>query len=395
MKNNNLYNLKKTNSKRINKTLCVISHTEHYFDENKKIVGWGTTILELNHLADAFENVYHIAMLHEGQAPPSSLPYNSDRIKFIALPPLGGKTLISKIRIIENIPKVIRTVNSNLKEVDFFQFRGPTGIGVFLIPYLIFLKNKIGWFKYAGNWNQKNAPFGYSIQRFFLRNQRRTVTINGKWPKQPKQCLTFENPTLTDEDVKTGKHCVENKDYTGKLNFCFVGRLEDAKGVELILEAFNNISDPSQRIGTIHFVGEGEKFNSYIDLARKNSFNCVFHGGLPREKVFEVYAESHVFLLPSIASEGFPKVIAEAICYGCVPVVSNVSSITQYIKSEHNGFVLQETSSKCLIDELSMILSMSSENFKKLFERSEEMIKKFTFKHYIDRIKNEILVDDI
>lgn len=71
--------------------IAIISHTEHYKQPNGTIVGWGPTVSELNHLAQDFEEIYHIAFLHSGPPPPSSLPYTSPNIKFIALRPVGGK----------------------------------------------------------------------------------------------------------------------------------------------------------------------------------------------------------------------------------------------------------------------------------------------------------------
>ena len=81
-----------------------------------------------------------------------------------------------------------------LGHIDYFQFRAPTGIGVYVIPFLTLYTKTPGWFKYAGNWNQNPAPLGYRIQRRFLKKQNRIVTINGSWDNQPKHCLTFENP---------------------------------------------------------------------------------------------------------------------------------------------------------------------------------------------------------
>ena len=44
-----------------------------------------------------------------------------------------------------------------------------------------------------------------------------------------------------------------------------------------------------------------------------------------------LYARSHFMLLPSSCSEGWPKVLSEAMAYGVVPVASNVSCIPQIL----------------------------------------------------------------
>ncbi|MDX1462856.1 MAG: capsular biosynthesis protein, partial [Marinirhabdus sp.] len=85
--------------------LAIISHTNHYRTTTGEIVGWGATVSEINHLAPHFETIYHAAVLHENsQVPPSSIPYVSDNIQFVALPPTGGKRMGDKLNIIMSIP---------------------------------------------------------------------------------------------------------------------------------------------------------------------------------------------------------------------------------------------------------------------------------------------------
>ena len=143
--------------------LLIISHTRHYKNKDGTIVGWGPTINELNNIIDEFDEIVHIGMLHSGIPPQSSLPYTSSKIKFVALPALGGQTFFSKFKMILNAPKIIRIISKEVKNSDLFQLRTPTGIGVILIPYLTFFTKVNGWYKYAGNWKQKNKPLGLSL----------------------------------------------------------------------------------------------------------------------------------------------------------------------------------------------------------------------------------------
>jgi glycosyltransferase involved in cell wall biosynthesis len=65
----------------------------------------------------------------------------------------------------------------------------------------------------------------------------------------------------------------------------------------------------------------------------------MFHGWLDRASLDQRYAEAHIVLLPS-ASEGFPKVIAEGMAYGAVPVVSDVSSVAMELATARCGIAL-------------------------------------------------------
>ncbi len=369
--------------------LAIISHTEHY-RHNDQIVGWGATIREINHLATIFDDIYHVAVLHEGEAPASSLPYTAANVHFVPLPPSGGSSLRDKWSVLAGAPKTIQTVREVLTRVDVFQFRAPTGMGVYLIPYLSWFTQKPGWFKYAGNWVQANPPLGYRLQKLWLTTfNRRPVTINGRWPGQPAHCLSFENPCLDEADIAAGKAALMQKDFSGKLDFCFVGRLEDAKGVHRILEAFRSIH--SERIGAIHLVGDGPQRREYEQLATNLPYPIVFHGFLDRTAINAIYAQSHLFLLPSTASEGFPKVIAEAMNFGCVPLVSDVSSIPQYIQDGENGFLWKTDLSRFETVFQSIISNMDQINLNSMAIRAQQIAGKFTYRYYNQRICELIL----
>ena len=368
--------------------VAIISHTEHY-RQNNQIVGWGATVREINHLATAFDAVYHLAVLHEGEAPSSSLPYTAKNIHFIPLKPSGGTSLRAKWHVIAQAPATIRSVREVLSKVDVFQFRAPTGMGVYLIPWLIFFSKKPGWFKYAGNWMQPQAPWGYRIQKFWLSKfNNRPVTINGRWSGQPAHCLSFENPCLDEADMAQGKMAIAQKDFSDKLDFCFVGRLEDAKGVAKILDALAAVK--SDKIGSIHLVGDGIQRKRYEAMAASLPYPVTFYGFLSREEVNKIYARSHIFLLPS-DSEGFPKVLAEAMNFGCVPLVSDVSSIPQYIQDGKNGFLWRSQAISFPLYFSNWIHGLDKFDLRTIADQASQIAETFTYQHYIKRLCDEVL----
>ena len=373
------------------KTLAIISHTEHFLDKNGNVVGWGATIREINHLTEIFDTIYHVAPLHEGIPPSSSLPYSSEKIQFVALKPSGGDKLSEKMSILKNMCSNLRIIRKTLKKADCFQFRAPTGIGIYVIPYLVFVSNKKGWFKYAGNWCVTNTmPLANRIQRFLLKYfTKRIVTINGKWHNQPTHILTFENPCLTKSETEAGKECILQKDYSEKLNFIFIGRLEDAKGVQRIIDAFASIKN--EKIGEIHFVGDGAKREQYQkEWNEKIKYPAIFHGFLKKPDICKLLASSHVHLLPS-NSEGFPKVVAEAFNFGCINIVSDVSCISQYVLNDENGIVMEYVNVECLKNSVNKVLSYNPEKLKCFAVEGYRQTEKFTYEYYNQRIKNEII----
>ncbi|WMI69863.1 glycosyltransferase [Mangrovimonas sp. YM274] len=369
--------------------LAIISHTEHYTADDGRIVGWGPTVTELNHLLEVFEEIWHVAMWHDGSAPKSALPYEPYKIHFVPIPTVGGYGLGAKLSILWQAPKTLAIIRQTLKQVDCFQFRAPTGIGVYVLPFLSWYRQKPGWFKYAGNWNQDKPPLGYRWQRWWLKQQTRTVTVNGHWPKQPKHCLSFENPCLTQEELKEGLLWSGNRSIPRRWTFCYVGRIEDAKGVGRILEALKTL-EPNyrSRIACVHLVGEGKSLDAYRLQANDCEIPILFHGALSRKEVFGIYKESDVFLMPTTASEGFPKVIAEAMNFGCIPMVSQVSAITQYVEDQKHGWILENVEMASLHSALKDMMSLSSETYLDYVSECHEQVGPFSFKYYNDRIRS-------
>lgn len=369
------------------KKLVVISHTEHYKDTDGVIKGWGSTVNEINYLADYWEEVIHVACLHKVDVTPlSSLPYTKSNIKFVPIPPYGGKSIIAKIGILFRIPNIVKQVVISQRGASEVQLRLPTSMGLFLLPLFSFFfrRNYTLWVKYAGDWSQKNPPLAYRLQRRWLLTNiaKCAVTVNGFWLLQPKHIYSFENPCLDHLDIEKGQLKAAVKSFTGKFIFSFVGRLEDAKGVHRIIEALKTI--PEDTIDHVHFIGDGPKKDFYKKVASFLGSKVTFHGFLSKNQTHEILSKSHFFLLPS-ESEGFPKVIAEAACYGALPVVSNVGSIGHYV-NETNGFVWKKEGISSFEAVLQQAVQLERSQLQERSTALLEVAKLFTFENYKSKL---------
>jgi glycosyltransferase involved in cell wall biosynthesis len=372
------------------KKLLIISHTEHYLQDGQPL-GWGPTITEINYLAQYWEEVVHIACLHTGEAPGSALPYTAENIRFVAIPPYGGPSWKDKLGILLKMSTILRTIRKEIKGASEVQLRVPTGMGVFLLPWFSFHKRTFTlWVKYAGNWAQEKPPLGYAFQRWWLQKNwaRCKVTINGKWPNQPAHCLSFENPCLYEGEIEEGKKIAEHKSFKPPFQLLFVGQLTNSKGVYRILEALKFMD--SKMILKMVFVGDGPDKKRFIDLASQLALKTEFCGFLGRKEVHEQMKYAHFILLPS-DSEGFPKVIAEAACYGVIPVVSAVSSIPHYIKEKH-GFLWEKGES--LTEFLNQSINTSSIVLQRKSSEVTRIASFFTFQAFLDNLFHQIIKDE-
>ena len=369
--------------------LTIISHTPH-FQKDGQFYSWGPTLRELNSLTRLFSIIFHLAPLHNGHTTPGYAQIENKKIRFVPLRHAGGESLINKANILLKMPNNLITIHKYCSQSDWIQFRAPTNLGIYVLPYLSFFCSKNRWVKYAGSWGKKDGTFFYRLQKEWLTNnfQRCQVTINGKWVNQKKHCLSFENPCLTNKELNFGKIISKKKTYDTSLKICFVGHLESDKGLEKLLLALK-FNFKKLNYEKVYIVGDGSKKQYYLELAKTIAdVKIDFLGEINKSNLNKIYEKCHLLVLPS-NSEGFPKVIAEAGAYGCVPVVSKVGSINHYINAR-NGYLLNRNIPKALYE----ILFMISGDRKALKFKANNITllsSKFTFKKYNNRIDSLIL----
>ena len=115
--------------------------------------------------------------------------------------------------------------------------------------------------------------------------------------------------------------------------------------------------------------------------------------GIPKV-VVEKMKESHFLLLPTVASEGFPKVIAEAWSNSCLPIVSDVSCIAQYVKDAENGYLVDHLNLACSFNEKARAaLDCGDMHFQLMVSKALMNINIFSYDHYQKQIQQHFLLN--
>lgn len=372
------------------KQLTIVSDTA-MFQNGNEVYAFGPVVRELEFIAPLFDEIIWIGFYRKDKIGDLSMKkIESEKIKVVLLDKVGGKRFLDTIKILLYYPTMFFTILKYARKADVIHTRAPSHPALIAAFISVFLhKNKIWWNKYAGDWGQLDPPFAYKFQRELLKFLTYSkVTINGFWPQQQNHCFSFENPCLTNEDIHTGVQIAKEKVFSPPFTFAFVGRFDDVKGVSTLIKALKGI--PFEMIEKIHLIGEGPKTAIYKSEAIELGTKAIFHGQLEKTKVHELIAESHFFLLPSKA-EGFPKVVAEAACYGVIPIVSNVGSIEHYL-NKSNGFVWDSKIKSVSYEKLlkQAILTNSME-LKLKSTAILDLASLFTFENYLRKINKYIL----
>jgi len=375
--------------------LLVVSHTAHYRD-GASLLGLGPTVREIDHLATLFEEVRHLAPLHDGKPPESALPYRSG-VRLVPVPPAGGGGLADKLAVARLAPRYAAAILREAAECDVIHVRCPANISLLAVLLLAVARHpERRWVKYAGNWAAgSREPWSSKLPRRLLTgsSHRAVVTVNGEWPDQPPHVRSFLNPCLTEEELREGCRVASVKLLAPPARLLFVGRLDEAKGAGRVLEVLFRLAARGLR-ARARFVGDGPRRG---DLERRaaelpSGTTAQFLGPLPRTELASLYADSDLLLLPS-SSEGWPKALSEGMAYGVVPVASDVGCIPQYLRRFGAGRSLPAEDLDGFAEAVAGYC-LSPAAWKAESQKCVEAARAFSYDNYLEAVKTLLGLED-
>ena len=252
-----------------------------------------------------------------------------------------------------------------MKQADHIHLRCPGNIGLLGCFVQIAFPNKPKTAKYAGNWDPKaTQPWSYRLQKWLLSSTFLTknmkVLVYGEWPDQTKNILPFFTASYSEKEIDNPKPVIPNlfRDLPCKaqnkneplhrqmlnqvqhdalIKFIFIGALTKGKQPLLSLAVIQKLKEKGHQL-RLNIYGEGPERGALEQYLAENDLSneVLLHGNCDKETIKMAYQSAH-FLLFISQSEGWPKVVAEAMFWGCLPVTSKVSCIPYMLSNGERG----------------------------------------------------------
>ena len=162
-----------------------------------------------------------------------------------------------------------------------------------------------------------------------------------------------------------------NKNY-----FLFLGRIDELKGIKVLLESWKEIKNSELLI-----VGKGPLENYVKGYIEKNNIdNVKLLGFKKHSEVMDIIKNSKALIVPSQWYEGFPMTIVESLALGVPVIASDIGNLSTIIINRENGLLFKYDDAEELKEKILEIQS----NDKLLNKLSNGANKSYTEKYNED-----------
>jgi glycosyltransferase involved in cell wall biosynthesis len=355
--------------------------------KDKKIYAYEPYVREMNLWGRHVDEIIIIAPVSKGKPKDIETPYHHNKIRVIEIPNFDITSFKNILRSILVIPRVSWLIYKTMKQVDHMHLRCPGNIGLLgcFIQILFPLKPKT--VKYAGNWDpHSKQPFSYRMQKWLLSNTFLTrnckVLVYGEWDNQTKNIIPFFTASYHQKEIIP----ITNKKLSSKIRCLFVGTFSEGKQPMLSVKVIEKLLQENYTI-QLDMYGEGPEFKKIQTYLRKKNLEGIIflHGNQPKEVVKKAYQQSH-FLIFISKSEGWPKVVAEAMFWGCLPISSKVSCVESMLGNGSRGTIIAPHASS---DEIVQIINGYVKNEDE-YQQQVLNAKKWSQQYTLEKFEHEI-----
>lgn len=318
----------------------IIKKNEDYFaytPYNKEMEIWAKYVTEIAYCCPKWKNENGLLV--------SKISFSID--KYYELQEFNIKSIPSIIQTLFFIPYNFLVIIKAMFWADHIHLRCPGNVGLLASIAQLFFPKKVKTAKYAGNWDDNaKMPLSYKLQKRILSNTFFTkniqVLVYGDWKEKTKNIKPFFTATYKEND----KNIFVPKRIEEKINFIFVGMLTKGKQPLYAIQLVEELQKKNLNV-QLSIYGEGterEFIEEYIQNQNLQK-TIILKGNQDFETIKKAYQESHFVILPSL-SEGWPKVIAEGMFWGCVPISTPVSCVPNMLDYGERGILLTMNISK-------------------------------------------------
>ncbi len=367
---------------------AIITHAEHKL-YNNHIYAYEPYVREMNLWTKHVTKTKILAPLSKENTSVIDSIYDDNNVVYEEVNSFNILSFKNKVLSLVKIPLILYKIFIVMKWADHIHLRCPGNIGLLGCFVQIFFRKKVKTVKYAGNWDPNSEqPFSYKVQKWILSNTFLTknckVLVYGEWDNQSKNIKSFFTASYAKKDIEV----IPNKNLDGKVKFIYVGGFtkgkQPLKSIKIVEELYKKGYDVE-----LNMFGNGQEYNRAKKYVATKMIDDIIliHGNKSKEIVKKAFQESH-FLMFISKSEGWPKVVAEAMFWSCLPISTKVSCIPFMLDNGTRGSVVTENVEE--IQQEVIRYFKNKEAYRIAIEKAREWSQGFTLDSFEKAIKEII-----
>jgi glycosyltransferase involved in cell wall biosynthesis len=323
----------------------IVTHVCHKQFEGDYFA-YGPYIREMNLWIKYTDSVIILAPIEKGKIPDAiDLAYNHPDIHFISIPQFNIRGARSLLRTLYILPVLIFKIAQEMRRADHIHLRCPGNVGLVGCFVQIFFPKKQKTAKYAGNWDPAMRKIRtYNLQRSILSNKKLSknimVLVYGEWPEQTKNITPFFTASYSNREI------VETppRELNDKIKCLYCGFLLNEKRPLMSVQVIERLHREGFKI-ELTLLGEGEERTRLEQYIITHQLESLVHlkGNVAAVEVKRYMQQSHFLTFYGHDSEGWPKVVAESMFWGCVPLVRSVSCTSYMLGGGERGTIVEDS----------------------------------------------------
>ncbi|MCG9973042.1 glycosyltransferase family 4 protein [Christiangramia crocea] len=340
---------------------AIFTHVIHHKHE-RRYYAYGPYVREINLWLRYVDEVHIVAPLSKtSKTRDLGEDYIHHNLNFIEISTFNLLNLLEFLKALVKIPVNFYKIIAAMRQADHLHIRCPGNIGLLAVIAQIFFPKKSKTVKYAGNWDPgARQPWTYNLQKWILSNtflsRNIKVLVYGEWKNQTRNIVPFFTASFSEEERETVL-----KEFKPPFQFIYSGNMVEGKGLKETIGMMKSLRELGLNC-KLDIYGDGVMENRLMQMVQELELDqiIVFKGRANLGDLKQAYRKAHFSVLLS-KSEGWPKAIAEAMFFGCVPIGTSVSCVRWMMGEGERGIIINNPEGNRVAKKISKLLTSSGE----------------------------------
>jgi glycosyltransferase involved in cell wall biosynthesis len=344
---------------------------------------------QMRALSELFQSTRIVVPCAQRRNRAGESPITGNNISVVPLTASGGSDLGRKLGfpfwLLRNSPALVR----EFYQADAVHTPIPGDVGTIGL-LLAFLFRKPLFVRHCGNWFVQKTTAEYFwkwfMERFAGGRKVMLATGGGVEPPSPRNGAIrwIFATTLTEQELKvyrTGRGKVTKQ----SPRLIIACRQEREKGAGVVIESLPLVLEDFPG-ATLDVVGDGKDLAEFKRKAERLGIGgrVTFYGKVDHTRLMNLLRGADLFCYPTRASEGFPKVVHEALACGLPVVTTRVSVLPQVIGSGCG--VLIEKAAPAEVAQAVRHCLEDADRYRAMSAAAIETARQYSLEHWRDAI---------